>query len=129
MEVGNLRELLGHQSAIEGVQAFHARVFSLEVGFHETDIRSQIIKEGTCEPLAQHGDTDIWVLVGQCPYHRHNHCHITQCGESYNEYMLLLHLLIILFFTLIKDWVRSRIVVHLHLAIHLHILPASLNIF
>ena len=89
VEVGNLGELLGHQSAIEGVEAPHATILMLEVGLHEVHVGSQVSEQRSGEGAAEHGNADIGILCRQCPYHGDGHCYIAQCGEPYDQYMLL----------------------------------------
>ena len=65
MQVGNGRELLGSQSAIERIQSFHPMVLMLDVCRHEAHIGCQVLKERTGELSAEHCDTDMRVLLSQ----------------------------------------------------------------
>ena len=91
VEIGNLGELLGHQSAIKGIETPHTTILLLEVSLHKVHIGSQIIEQGSGKGAAEHGNPDIGILCRQCPHHGDGHCHIAQCGEPYDQYMLLPH--------------------------------------
>ena len=65
VQVGNLRELFGYQSAIERVEALDAVILHLQVGLHEVDIGSQVVEQRTGITSTQHRDAYVWILCGQ----------------------------------------------------------------
>ena len=96
MQVGHRCELLGSQSAIEGVESLDASIFALDVSFHEVDVRCQIGKQRTGKGSAQHRDTDVWILLCQRVDHGNHHGHIAQCRKPNDEDMLFLHYAIVM---------------------------------
>ena len=76
MQIGYLGKLLGYQSAIKCIQSSHTMILMFHIGFHEVDIRSQIIEKRTRKFPAEHCDANIRILGSQSPYHRYSHGHI-----------------------------------------------------
>ena len=91
VQVGDGREVLGQQSAVECVQAFDAPVFALDVGFHKAHVRRQVLKERTRKRPRQHRDAQVRVLRGQRINHRNGHGDIADGREADDENMLSFH--------------------------------------
>ena len=73
VKIGYRRKLLGDESAIEGIQSFYTFILTLEVSFHESDVRGEVFEERTGEWTAQHGDSHMRILLCQGIYHGHSH--------------------------------------------------------
>jgi len=76
--------------------------------------------------IGYHSNLQPWILLQNIFYNRNCHRDIAHCRETNDQYMLgLLHLFCLL---LVQDWIQHRIVVHLHLFVHFHVLIAPCNI-
>jgi hypothetical protein len=88
VEVGDGREVLGRQAAVELVQPLYAVIFFFQVGLHEPHVGGQIVKERAGILPAEHCYAHFGICHGERVDYRHSHGHVTDGRKPYYEYVL-----------------------------------------
>lgn len=122
MKIGYGGESFGRQSPVKFIQSAQILIFIVQVSGHKIHVGCQIIKEIRCERSTQHADTNVGILFCQRVHYRNRHGYVTHSREPYDEQMFGLHL----FF--VENRVGGRVIVHLHLSVHLHIFSSRLDV-
>ena len=93
LQVGNMRELFGHQSTIERIESFDTVILEFDVSLHEVDIWSQVFKKGTRVWATKHRNSYIRILHSHIVDNGHHCLHVAKLRESNDKYMLFPHFL------------------------------------
>ena len=95
VQVGNSREMLGCKPPVQCVQSLDATILTLDVGLHEADIGSKVLKESLCYGPAQNRYAHMGILVCKRVHYGHSHGHVTQCREPYDKDVFGFHFLLL----------------------------------
>ena len=93
VEVGYRRGVLGHHTAVEGVETPHTVILAAHIGSHEVHIGSEVLEEGTRHRATYDRDAQLWILRSQRGNDGNRHCYVAQGGEADYDDMVGLHAL------------------------------------
>ena len=76
VEVGYRRGVLGHHTAVEGVETPYTVILAAHIGSHEVHIGSEVLEEGTRHRATYDRDAQLWILRSQRGNDGDRHCYV-----------------------------------------------------
>ena len=91
VEIGDGREILCREPAVERIESHYPLVFILHVCVHESYTWCHELKKRTGERLAEDGDPQVGILRGELVDYGHHHSYVAHGRETNDEDVVCLH--------------------------------------